>query len=60
MLTARDCKIAPSAYYAHHKRRAEPAARTARTVRDVELKTLITRVFEANYGVYRVVSRSVV
>ncbi|MGW6263159.1 IS3 family transposase [Streptomyces sp. NPDC055085] len=36
-------------YYAHHKRQAAPAART---VRDAELKTLITQAYEANYRVY--------
>lgn len=49
MLTAHDCKIAPSTYYAHHKRQATPAART---VRDRELKTLIQDAYEANYRVY--------
>ncbi|MFD9044885.1 IS3 family transposase [Streptomyces bottropensis] len=48
-LTDHDCKIAPSTYYAHHKRQAAPAART---VRDAELKTLITQAYEANYRVY--------
>ncbi|WP_326756765.1 IS3 family transposase [Streptomyces hirsutus] len=49
VLTDHDCKIAPSTYYAHHKRQAVPAART---VRDRELKTLITEAHEANYRVY--------
>ncbi|MFF3000657.1 IS3 family transposase [Streptomyces sp. NPDC057950] len=49
VLTAHDCKIAPSTYYAHHKRQATPAART---LRDAELKTLIAQAFEANYRVY--------
>ncbi|MFF8196712.1 IS3 family transposase [Streptomyces bobili] len=49
VLTDHDCKIAPSTYYAHHKRQAAPAART---VRDAELKTLITDAYEANYRVY--------
>ncbi|MFF9221156.1 IS3 family transposase [Streptomyces viridosporus] len=49
VLTDHDCKIAPSTYYAHHKRQATPAAHT---VRDAELKTLITEVYEANYRVY--------
>jgi len=43
VLTDHDCKIAPSTYYAHHKRQAAPAART---VRDAELKTLITLAYE--------------
>ncbi|WP_285566762.1 hypothetical protein [Streptomyces sp. RTGN2] len=33
MLTEHDCKIAPSIYYAHHKRLAEPSARTVRNAR---------------------------
>ncbi|MFE4874299.1 IS3 family transposase [Streptomyces sp. NPDC056682] len=49
VLTDHDCKIAPSTYYAHHKRQATPAART---VRDTELKTLITQAYESNYRVY--------
>ncbi|MGW0778938.1 IS3 family transposase, partial [Streptomyces sp. NPDC002835] len=49
VLTDHDCKIAPSTYYAHHKRQAAPAART---VRDAELKILITQAYEANYRVY--------
>jgi putative transposase len=44
-----ECKIAPSTYYAHHKRLAGPSART---VRDEELKPLIREVFTANYRVY--------
>lgn len=44
-----DCKIAPATYYAHHKRRTAPSART---VRDAELKEHISEVFEANYRVY--------
>ncbi|EHM28704.1 putative integrase component [Streptomyces sp. W007] len=49
MLTEHDCKIAPSTYYAHHKRLKAPAART---VRDAELKPLIQQIFEVNYRVY--------
>jgi putative transposase len=49
VLTAHDCKIAPSTYYAHHKRQARPAARTRR---DAELRTLIIQAYEANYRVY--------
>jgi putative transposase len=49
VLTAHDCKIAPSTYYAHHKRLQSPAART---VRDAELKPLVRQIFEANYRVY--------
>ncbi|MFD9360080.1 IS3 family transposase [Streptomyces sp. NPDC060031] len=49
VLTDHDCKIAPSTYYAHHKRHQTPSART---VRDAELKALITKAYEANYRVY--------
>lgn len=49
MLSAHDCKIAPATYYAHHKRRVTPSART---VRDAELKEQISQVFETNYRVY--------
>ncbi|MET8566282.1 IS3 family transposase [Streptomyces flaveolus] len=49
VLTAHDCKIAPSTYYAHRKRRTAPSART---VRDGELKELIQHVYDANYRVY--------
>ncbi|MFH9298927.1 IS3 family transposase [Streptomyces sp. NPDC017520] len=49
VLTEHDCKIAPSTYYAHHKRLRAPAART---VRDAELKPLVQQIFEANYRVY--------
>ncbi|MCX4784353.1 hypothetical protein OG435_48205 [Streptomyces sp. NBC_01264] len=44
-LTEHDCKIAPSTYYAHRKRLAEPSART---VRDEELKPLIHQGFKDN------------
>ncbi|MFI9363141.1 IS3 family transposase [Kitasatospora sp. NPDC053057] len=49
VLTEHGCSIAPSTYYAHHKRLASPAART---VRDEELKALIKEVYNANYRVY--------
>ncbi|MFJ7593478.1 IS3 family transposase [Streptomyces sp. NPDC097617] len=48
-LTEHDCKIAPSTYYAHNKRLAEPSART---LRDEELKPVIREVFATNYRVY--------
>ncbi|MFC5202450.1 hypothetical protein [Streptomyces kaempferi] len=48
MLTLHNCKIAPSTYCAHHKRQARPAART---LRDAELKALISQAYEANYRV---------
>ncbi|WP_328565072.1 IS3 family transposase [Streptomyces coelicoflavus] len=49
MLTEHDCKIAPSTYYAHHKRLQAPSART---VRDAELKPLIRQIFESDYRAY--------
>ncbi|MFJ5220906.1 IS3 family transposase [Streptomyces sp. NPDC088354] len=49
VLTEHSCKIAPSTYYAHHKRQATPAART---VRDTELKALINEAYDTNYRVY--------
>ncbi|MET9168093.1 IS3 family transposase [Streptomyces cellulosae] len=49
VLSAHDCKIAPATYYAHHKRRVTPSART---VRDAELKEHISKAFETNYRVY--------
>ncbi|WP_431993997.1 IS3 family transposase, partial [Streptomyces albogriseolus] len=49
VLTAHDCKIAPSTYYAHHKRRTAPSARS---VRDGELKEMIQHVYDVNYRVY--------
>ncbi|MFH9821603.1 IS3 family transposase [Streptomyces sp. NPDC017230] len=48
VLTMHDCKIAPATYYAHHKRRTAPSART---VRDGELKELIQHVYDSNYRV---------
>lgn len=49
VLTQQDCSIAPSTYYAHKQRQAAPSARQ---VRDVELRSLITDVYDANYLVY--------
>ncbi|MCX5215492.1 IS3 family transposase [Kitasatospora sp. NBC_00240] len=49
VLTEHGCSIAPSTYYAQHKRLASPAART---VRDQELKELIKEVHDTNYRVY--------
>ncbi|MFI5572538.1 IS3 family transposase, partial [Streptomyces sp. NPDC051740] len=49
VLTMHDCKIAPATYYAHHKRRTAPSART---VRDGEPKELIQHVYDSNYRVY--------
>ncbi|MGW1563988.1 IS3 family transposase [Streptomyces sp. NPDC002144] len=48
-LTAHDCQIAPSTYYAHKKRLETPSARS---VRDEELKERIHEVYTANYRVY--------
>ncbi|MFI6898116.1 IS3 family transposase [Streptomyces sp. NPDC050256] len=51
MLTEHDCKIAPSIYYAHYKRLAEPSART---VRDARLKGKFEEICASNYRVYGV------
>ncbi|MGW5434948.1 IS3 family transposase, partial [Streptomyces sp. NPDC004059] len=48
-LTAHNCKIAPSTYYAHKKRLQTPSARS---VRDEELKERIQDVYTSNYRVY--------
>ncbi|WP_370269888.1 IS3 family transposase [Streptomyces sp. V4I8] len=48
-LTAHDCKIAPSTYYAHNKRLQTPSARS---VRDEALKERIQDVYTSNYRVY--------
>ncbi|MFD7283621.1 IS3 family transposase [Streptomyces sp. NPDC059862] len=48
-LTAHDCKIALSTYYAHKKRLKTPSARS---VRDEELKERILKVYTSNYRVY--------
>ncbi|MFJ1898742.1 MULTISPECIES: IS3 family transposase [unclassified Streptomyces] len=49
VLAEHDCKIAPSTYYAAKKRAAQPSARR---VRDVALKELITEIHDANFHVY--------
>jgi putative transposase len=46
-LTSAELKIAPSTYYAAKKRLP-----SARAIRDEELKGVIARVHEENYGVY--------
>ena len=46
--------IAPSTYYDHLAKRAEPARRSARARRDDELRPEIRRVFEDNWSVYGV------
>jgi putative transposase len=48
----RQLPIAPSVYYEHKRRQAEPDRVAARTRRDAELATEIARVHEANFGVY--------
>ena len=47
VLTEHGCPIAPSTYYDAVRR-----GRSARAVRDEQLKQQISRVFEQNYGVY--------
>ena len=47
MLTEHGCKIAPNTYWTHRKR-----GRSARAVRDEQLKPEIVRVYEDNRGVY--------
>jgi transposase InsO family protein len=44
--------IAPSTYYEHKARQADPARLPARTVRDAELCTSIQRVWDENFRVY--------
>ena len=44
--------IAPSTYYEQKRREREPQRRSARWRRDAELRPLIRRVHEENYGVY--------
>ena len=46
--------IAPSTYYAHAARRADPKRRPARPRRDAALMIEIRRVYEANFCVYGV------
>jgi len=46
--------IAPSTYYEHAARTADPDRRPARERRDAELCREIRRVFAANFGVYGV------
>lgn len=46
-LTELGCKIAPATYYEHRSRTP-----TSRELRDAELKPLIAKVHQANYGVY--------
>ena len=44
--------IAPSTYYEHKRRELEPERCSARSRRDSELRPVIRRVWESNYGVY--------
>ncbi len=44
--------IAPSTYYEHKRRVREPQRCSARSRRDAELRPLIRRVWESNFGVY--------
>jgi len=44
--------IAPSTYYEHKRREREPQRCSVRSRRDAELRKVIRRVWEANYGVY--------
>jgi transposase InsO family protein len=46
--------IAPSTYYEHAARRADPAKRSARARSDAALMIEIRRVFDENFGVYGV------
>src|SRR5688572_5045641 len=45
-------QIAPSGYYEHRARQAEPSRRPARTQRDAVVRGAIRRVWEANRRVY--------
>ena len=44
--------IAPSVYYEHKRREREPERCSARSRRDSELRPLVRRVWESNFGVY--------
>ena len=46
--------IAPSTYYAHAARRADPSRASARARRDAELSVAIQRVWDENFQVYGV------
>lgn len=46
--------IAPSTYYAHKAREADPALRSSRARRDDELREAIRQVWESNFRVYGV------
>ena len=44
--------IAPSTYYEQKAREADPSRRSARSVRDVEFREEIERVWKEHFGVY--------
>ena len=44
--------IAPSTYWEHKRREREPERCSARSRRDAELRPLVRRVWESNFGVY--------
>ena len=46
--------IAPSTYYEHEARRADPSLLSARAKRDAELRHFIDRVWRDNFRVYGV------
>ena len=50
----RELPIAPSTYYLHAARRADPSRLSARAKRDAVLKVEVRRVFNENFGVYGV------
>jgi hypothetical protein len=50
-------QIAPSTWYEHARRKADPGRLPRRAKRDGELSVHIRRVFEDNFGVYGVRSR---
>ena len=45
-------EIAPSTYYEHKARQADPSKLSRRAVRDAELRVEIERVWKENFGVY--------
>ena len=50
----RQLQIAPSTYYEHKARQADPSRLPARTQRDIELRPEIHRVWHENFCVYGV------
>ena len=49
--------IAPSTYYAHAAKRADPGKLSSRASRDLAMQAEIRRVWEANFQVYGVLNR---